>query len=222
MLIRNIRFRFFLIPIGGILFCIIILLPFVNAQTQYPKTISVLEAAYNGEIQAFHSYMAYAENANSENYTNIAKLFVALAASEAIHAHNFKTLLSELGVEVTGSRKIQVEASDTKENLNKATKVELQEIDTKYPQFIKKIESEKHEEAIRNITYAWESEKQHRELIRKIQSGTGMFFGILSKKIEETPMEYFVCQNCGSTLRELPQDNCPICKLSVLNYKKIQ
>jgi len=182
MLIRDIRFRFFLIPIGGILFCIIILLPFVNAQTQYPKTILVLEAGYNGEIQAFHSYMAYAENANSENYTNIAKLFVALAASEAIHAHNFKTLLSELGVEVTGPRKIQVEASDTKKNLNKATKVELKEIDTKYPQFIKKIEHEKHEGAIRNITYAWESEKQHRELIRKIQSGSKIFFGMLSKK----------------------------------------
>ena len=221
MLRKYIRFRFFLILMGGISVWIIILLPFVNAQTQYPETISVLEAAYNGEIQAFHSYMGYAKNANSENYTNIAKLFVALAASEAIHAHNFKTLLSELGVEVT-LPEIQIEASVTKENLNKAAKVELQEIDTKYPQFIKKIEPEKHKGAIRNITYAWESEKQHRELIRKIQSGTGMFFGILSKKIEEAPSEYFVCQNCWSTLRELPKDSCPICQLSALNYKKIQ
>ena len=91
----------------------------------------------------------------------------------------------ELGVEVTEPRKIKVEASGTKENLNRATKVELQEIDTEYPQSIKKIELEKHEGAIRNITYAWESEKQHRELIRKIQSCTGVFFGMLSKKIEE-------------------------------------
>ena len=81
--------------------------------------------------------MAYAGNANSENYTNISKLFVALAAPEAIHAHNFKTLLSELGVAVTGPREIQIEAFVTKENLNKAIKVELQEIDTKYPQFIR-------------------------------------------------------------------------------------
>ncbi|MEA1949715.1 MAG: ferritin family protein [Thermodesulfobacteriota bacterium] len=113
---------------------------FLNLLLHHPKTISVLEAAYNGEIQAFHSYMAYAGNANSDNYINIVKLFVALAASEAIHAHNFKTLLSELGVEVTGPREIQIEASVTKENLNKTTKVELQEIDTKYPQFIKKIQ----------------------------------------------------------------------------------
>lgn len=222
MIMRNTRFRFFLIFIGGILLCIIILLPFVNAQIQYPKTISVLEAAYNGEIQAYQRYMAYAEKANSENYTNIAKIFIAIAASEAIHARNFKILLSELGLKVTEPQKIKIEDSSTKENLKQATNGELQEIDTKYPQFIKEIEPEKHEGAIRNITYAWESEKQHRKLIRKIQLGTGMFFGMISKKIEETPMEYFVCQNCGSTLRELPKDNCPICKHSVLNYKKIQ
>lgn len=222
MITRDTRFRFFLIPIGGILLCIIILLPFVNAQTQYPKTISVLEAAYNGEIQAFQRYMAYAEKANSENYTKIAKLFIVIATSEAIHAHNFKTLLDELGREVTEPQKITIEASTTKENLKEVTKGELQEIDTKYPQFIKEIKPEKHEAAIRNITYAWESEKQHRKLIQKIQLGAGIFFGILSKKIEETQIEYYVCQNCGSTLRELPKDQCPICKLSVLNYKKIQ
>lgn len=56
------------------LICIIMLLPFVIAQTQYSKTTSALEGAYNREIQAFHSYIVYAENANSGNYTNIAKL----------------------------------------------------------------------------------------------------------------------------------------------------
>ena len=222
MISRDTRFQFFLIPICGILLCIIILLPFVNAQTQYPKTISVLEAAYNGEIQAFQCYMVYAEKANSEKYTKIAKLFIVIATSESIHAHNFKTLLVELGRKVIEPQKITIEASTTKENLKRTTKSELQEIDTKYPQFIKEIKPEKHEGAIRYITYAWESEKQHRKLIQKIQLGTFIFFGMLSKKIEETQIDYYVCQNCGSTLRELPKDHCPICKLSVLNYKKIQ
>lgn len=198
------------------------LLSFVLAQSKYPKTVAVLEAAYNGEIKAFHTYMAYAEKANSENYQNIAKLFVSLATSESIHALNFRTLLSELGVEIKEIRSQSIEISSTKKNLKKATKVELQEIDTKYPQFIKKIEPEKCKAAIRNITYAWKSEQQHRDLIRKIQSGTGMLFGLLAKKIEEKPAQYFVCQNCGSTLTEIPKDNCPICKDSVSNYKKIR
>lgn len=218
---RAIQFRSPWIFVGGILICLAFL-PFVNAQTKYTRTISVLKAAYSGEIQAFHTYMAYAEKANSENYPNIANLFVSLATSESIHASNFKNLLSGLGVAVKEERNLQIKVSSTKKNLKRATEVELKEIDTKYPEFIQKIEPEKCEAAIRNITYAWKAEKQHRDLIQKIRSGTGMLFGLLAKKIEEKPAQYFVCQNCGSTLTELPKDNCPICAGSVSNYKKIE
>lgn len=218
---RAVQFRLIVIFVGGILVCPI-LLPLVDAETKYPKTISVLEAAYEGEIQAFHIYMAYAEKANSENYPDIANLFVSLATSESIHARNFKSLLSELGVKAKEIRIPQIEVSNTKKNLKRATKVELQEIDTKYPKFIQEIKPEKHTAAVRNITYAWKAEKQHRDLIQKIQSGTGMLFGLLAKKIEERAAQYFVCQNCGSTLTELPKDTCPICSGSVSNYKRIK
>ena len=209
-----------LILLGGILF-ITLILPLVDAQTRYPKTISVLKMAYEGEIRAFHTYMEYAQKANSEDYPNIANLFVALASSEWIHARNVRTLLLELGAEVSEAQIPKIKVSSTKKNLKKATKVELSEIDTKYPQFIDQIESEHFEAAIRNITYAWLSEKQHRDLIEKIRSGTGMLFGLLAKKIEDSPTQYFVCQNCGSTLTELPEDACPICKGSVSRYKKL-
>jgi len=65
-----------------------------------PKTISVLKMAYEGRIRAFHTYMAYAQKANSESYPNIANLFVALASSERSHARNFRSLLVELGVDL--------------------------------------------------------------------------------------------------------------------------
>ena len=222
MLRRAIQFRFLVLFMGSILVCTVLLFPLINAQTKYNRTISILEAAYRGEIQAVHTYMAYAKRADSENYKNIAYLFVALATSESIHARNFETLLSELGVEVKKKPNQQIEVSNTKKNLKKATEFELKEIDTQYPQFIVKIEPEKCEEAIHNITYAWKSEKQHRDIIRKIQSGTGMFFGLLAKRIEGTPVQYFVCQKCGSTLTEFPKDNCPICKGPVSNYKRIR
>ncbi|MGD9032012.1 MAG: rubrerythrin family protein [Desulfobacteraceae bacterium] len=214
------RISYSLILLGCILFSMFTL-PFVDAQTRYPKTISVLKMAYKGEIQAFHTYMAYAQKANSENYPNIANLFIALASSERIHARNFRTLLVELGVEVSDTEIPQIKVSSTKKNLKKATKVELSEIDTKYPQFIDKTESENHKAATRSITYAWKSEMQHRDLIKRIQSGTGMLFGLLAKKIEGTPTQYFVCQNCGSTLTEFPKEACPICKGSVSQYKKL-
>ena len=193
----------------------------VIAQSNYPETIAVLQTAYQNEIQAHVSYQAYAQKALSENYPSIAHLFLALASSESIHAHNFKQCLSDLYFEIR-EPKAEIKVSSTKENLKNATQVELQEIDQRYPQFIQKIKSEKHEVALRNLTYAWESEKQHRNLIEKIRSGTGFLFGLLASRIEDKPFRYFVCQTCGSTIRELPKEACPICSVPASQYKEIE
>lgn len=217
MLLEKIQLRFIL---SG--FFILVLIPFVNAQSKYAETTAVLQAAYRGEIQAHLTYIAYAQKAITENYPNIGHLFASLAASESIHARNFKKLLTDLRVEVKEISKPEIKVSSTKENLKSATQVELQEIDQKYPQFIEKVKSERHEAALQNITYAWESEKQHRDLIQKIQSGTGILFGVLTRKVEKTPTQFFVCQSCGSTLRELPKDTCPICESPVSQYKEVE
>jgi rubrerythrin len=217
MLLKSVQFRFIVFFLT-----LLILVSFANAQSRYPETIAVLQIAYRSEIQANLAYMGYAQKAISENYPNIGHLFVSLAASEAIHARNFKKLLSDLGVEVKETPKSENKVSSTKKNLKDATQVELQEIDQKYPQFIEKVKLEMHEAALQNITYAWESEKQHRDLIQKIESGTGVLFGVLTRTIERTPTRFFVCQNCGSTLQELPKDICPICKSPVSNYTEVE
>ena len=213
-------FRFLLFIIGSLSF--LFLSPPVSAQTNYSKTISILRDAYIGEVNAHYTYIAYAQKANTENYPNIAYLFMSLSISESIHARNFKDILSALNVEVNDISKPELKVSSTRKNLKKATQVELNEIDNQYPKFIQMIKAENHQEAIRSITYAWESEKQHRDLIRKIKSGTGIFFGALTKKIESTSVIYYVCQKCGSTLTELPTDHCPVCKDSVSQYIKLQ
>jgi rubrerythrin len=176
------------------------LLPAVSAQLRYPETISALQTLYQDEVQAFYDYQAYAKKAASEKYPNIARLFITLATSESIHARNFKKVLSGIGVEAEEKSGFEPKVSSTRKNLKLATAVELEEIDNKYPQFIKQIAPENHSEAIQYITYAWEAEKQHRKLLKKIKSGTGIFFGLLTQKIEGSPSPYFVCQNCGSTL----------------------
>jgi len=211
-----------LIQMVFLIFTILIPIFLIQAQTKYPETCAVLQIAYRSEIQANLAYMAYAQKAISENYPNIGHLFVSLAASEAIHARNFKKLLSDLGVEVKETSKSEIKVYSTKKNLKNATQVELQEIDQKYPQFIEKVKPEMHEAALQNITYAWESEKQHRDLIQKIESGTGVLFGVLTRSIEKTPARFFVCQNCGSTLQELPKDICPICKSPISQYKVVE
>jgi rubrerythrin len=143
--------------------------PAVKAQSEYNETISVLQSLHQDEMQAMHNYQAYAQKAVSQKYPNIGKLFMTLAASESVHARNFKN----------------------------------------------------HVDAIQYITYAWESEKQHRELLKKIKSGTGIFFGFLTKRIEGNPYQYFVCHNCGSTLNEIPASACPICGGLPAKYKEV-
>jgi rubrerythrin len=218
---RTDRYRYLSILV--VMVCIFsFLLAAVSAQLRYPETISVLQILYQDEVQAFNDYKAYAKRAASEKYPNIAKLFMTLATSESIHARNFKKVLSDIGTETEEVPEIEPKVSSTRKNLKLAIAVELEEIDNKYPQFIKQVTPENHAEAIQYITYAWEAEKQHRALLKKIKSGTGIFFGFLTQKIEGSPSPYFVCQNCGSTLSEIPEATCPICGGPSAKYTEIK
>jgi rubrerythrin len=194
----------------------------IDAQLKYQKTIQALQILYEGECRANLTYSVYAQKAISEDYPNIAHLFQAFSASESIHARNFKKHLLELGVEVKEIPKPEIEVKTTKYNLAHACETELKEIDQYYPEIVERIKPEKHEAAIRDIEHAWQAEKQHRDLIEKVQSGTGFLFKVLAKVIEKKPTRYFICQNCGSTLTALPNDECPICKGPVSHYKEIK
>lgn len=210
------------IQIVFLIFTILIPVFLIQAQTKYPETVSTLQSAYNNEIQASQNYMAYAQKAKSENYPNLSYLFVSFATSEAIHAHNFKEILSNFGVEVKENPTSKVKVSGTRVNLKGALDFEMVDIDQRYPQLIEKAKSENHEPALRNLNYSWEAEKQHREIIQKMQAGTGIFFGVLSKKIEETSFQYYVCQTCGSTVVEIPNKACPICRSAASQYKVVE
>jgi len=213
------------LSISIVMACIFVFLLFavcINAQSRYRETITVLQTLYQDEVRAFNDYKAYAQKAASEKYPNIAKLFMTLSVSESIHAGNSKKLLSDIGAKAEEIAGFEPQVSSTRKNLKLATAVELEEIDRKYPQLIKQITPENHATAIQYITYAWEAEKQHQQLLKKIKSGTGIFFGLLTQKIEGSPSPYFVCQNCGSTLTEIPETTCPICGGATANYKEIE
>ena len=210
---------------AGMFICIMLLTglsSFCLADNDYPVTVSVIKVVFQDEARAHHTYIAYSQKASEENYPGIARLFIALATSESIHAANFKKVLSDIGIMIQEAPETKIKVGRTKANLKKATQVELDEIDKKYPGIIEKIKPENHGEAMRFITYAWESEKQHRDLIKEIKSGTGIFFNLLARKIEDTDADFVVCENCGSTLMELPLESCPICGKSVAHYKKIE
>ena len=146
-----------------------------NRIANYRETSSVLQELYKSEIVASKTYSGFAQKAAEEKYYSVARLFSALSGSETVHARNFKNILNDLGVEPKTFPNPDIKIADTKTNLKWALKVELSEIDTNYPMLIKKIQPEGNKRALEDITYAWESEMQHRDLIKKMKSALGFF-----------------------------------------------
>ncbi|MBU0465792.1 MAG: rubrerythrin family protein [Proteobacteria bacterium] len=192
-----------------------------NNITNYRETISILQELCRAEITASKTYAAFAQKALEEKYYSVARLFSALSESEFVHARNFKNILNDLGVETENFPEPDIKISDTKENLKFSLNVELSEIDTNYPKLIKRIKTEGNERALEDITYAWESEMQHRDLIKKMKSALGFFFGKIVDKLKEAK-DYHVCQRCGSTVFKLPEKSCIICGNPVSMYKQIK
>ncbi len=178
---------------------------------QYPETIAVLQMLYGGEVRARYRYLEFAKVAKADGHDNIAYLFKAIAHSEAVHEKNFKRILETLGSKAAHVDLSSIKVSTTKENLKYATEVELSEIDTEYPRYIQRVGPEQHAESLKYINYAWEAERQHRALIKEIQGGTGMFFSMLLEHFRKEDSVYYVNQNCGATVTELPLEDCPIC-----------
>jgi rubrerythrin len=189
--------------------------------SKYPHTTEAMQERYADEMRAYHNYAVFSQKAVEEGYPNIAYLFTSLAESEFIHAHNFRARLLELGTKPRPVSGLDAKASSTKSNLNAAVSVEANEIDHKYPDIVKLISPENHQQSIDATTWAWQSEAQHRKLIIKMQKHVVRWWGIVSSKIEERHVTYYVCEICGSTLVEIPKETCPICGRPASEYRQI-
>jgi rubrerythrin len=185
----------------------------------YQKTIMILQKAYAREIQAHLAYMKFSQKALEEDYPNIAYLFKSFAVAESIHGRNFENALVSFG-DKPGTPEEKYKVLSTRKNLCQAIDLELQEINIYYPQHIRTIKKEEHWNAITSVAHALASEKQHESLLQKMKNLTGIFWGMLKRKIEGQEVEFFVCQVCGSTLTEIP-DICPVCGKPKMFYEKI-
>jgi len=116
---------------------------------------------------------------------------------------------------------VKFKLTSTREHLQLAAAVEAAEIDKEYPAILERIEEEQNVQATRFITYAWQAEQQHRDLILQIKKAASWYFGMLVSKIEGSPTRYFVCQVCGSTVIELPGYHCPICDHPPEQYQEV-
>jgi len=209
---------------AGLLICVPrVLFAAENERPQsYRETIAVLQTAYANEYMSREHYRAFTQQALKDRHPNIAHLFSALAASEAVHVRNYRKILQDLGVQPVNPDISSIRIESTRDNLRYAAGDELAEVDRQYPALLARLRSEGYGEAIEKVGWSWKAEQQHRELIEQILSGTGIFFGVLTERFRQTTVRYFVCGNCGSTLIELPREECPVCAEPVSIYREIK
>ncbi|MBU4490652.1 MAG: rubrerythrin family protein [Actinobacteria bacterium] len=151
------------------------------------ETRKNLHTAYQGESKASVRLKVYAEKADKEEYPGVARLFRAIAESEAIHARNNLRLVGEI--------------KDTETNLSESFANETKIAQVSYGSFIAQAESEGNENAARMFTWARDVEEVHSKLYEKA----------LEHMLAEEEPTYYVCDVCGYVADGSIPDACPAC-----------
>lgn len=180
------RFLLFVLAIGLLTGC----------ASKPVKTIENLKAAYNGESTASAKYAAFAERAKAEGYDTVAVMFLATSKAEAIHAGNHLKVLEKLGEKLEGPTLGSFTVQTTLENLADAIKGETYEIETMYPGFIETAGTEKSSDAVKSLTWAFDTEKKHQNFYK---TALAALSGGGEKSL---PLKWFVCPVCGNTYDE--------------------
>ena len=165
------------------------------------NTMDNLGAAFAGESQASRKYLYFAEKAEQEEQTGVARLFRAASEAETVHARNHLRVMDGIG--------------STADNLKAAVSGENYEFTSMYPDFIEQAKSESNKKAETSFVYANAVEKIHhglyQEALETVQAGG---------KLKDEP--YFVCQVCGNTVASDAPDKCPVCGAPRSQFKKVE
>jgi rubrerythrin len=125
------------------------------------ETIENLKTSLISENYTHARYNAFSEKAEKEGYSQIGKLFKALATAESIHARNFKNILDSLG-EKTDNFVPDYIVGSTQNNLQNAIEEEIMDIDSIYPNYIKQSENTSYKNVNQMFTMILEAEKTHK------------------------------------------------------------
>jgi rubrerythrin len=162
-------------------------------------TKKALSDAFAGESMAHMKYIIYSDIAKKEGYSNVARLFEAIAYAERVHAGNHAKLLGYLG--------------KTANNLQAGVDGESFEIEEMYPVYKNTANLQGEKAAELSNHYALEAEKLHQTMYaeskKDIEKGEDIKLG-----------EVYVCPVCGYTHEGDPPDKCPVCNASSKMFKK--
>ncbi len=172
-----------------------------NYQGGAMKTMIVrfLEEAFAGESQAHMKYLVFAQQAEKEGFSNVARLFRAIAFAEQVHATNH---LRTLGL-----------IKRSLGNLEAAAEGESFEIEDMYPAYIAAAHAQEEQKAERTFNYALEAEKIHFQMYERakdqVMEGKDVDIG-----------DIYICELCGYTAEGSSPERCPVCGATRKKFRK--
>lgn len=176
-------------------------------------TSDFLHSAYGGESMAHMRYLSWATMAEKEGFPNIAKLFIAIADAERVHANNHFNVIGGETTDHTVTGGAVFGTGKTVDNLQGAINGELHEVNQMYPVYLKTAEFQDEKDARRSFHFALEAEKIHVDLFKQAQDA--------AKEGKDIELEsVYICPICGHTILNEAPDQCPVCGAKKQAYKK--
>ncbi len=185
--------------------------PAPAAGPQIADTKTNLEAAFDSEINARERYLAAAKIADREGYAYIASLFRACARAEQAHADQHVHAIAATG----GSARALLQKmsfGSTPANLQVALSLEVYEAEQVYPAMLEKARAEHVSDAVRSITFALATEREHVRLL------TAAAQTLNQKPVAKT---FYICPGCGRTMESPEPGECPNCFTSARKFVKV-
>ncbi|MEM3423030.1 MAG: rubrerythrin family protein [Nitrososphaeria archaeon] len=158
-----------------------------------------LNEGFAGESMAHMGYLIFSEVAEKEGFTNVARLFKAIAYAEYVHAKNHLNALGKV--------------KKSKENLDTAIEGETYEVEEMYPAFKAVAELQKENLALRSFDWAYNAEKIHAKMYEKAKAS-------VENGVDAEIREIYICPLCGYTVEGEPPEKCPICGARKDAFKK--
>lgn len=157
--------------------------------------------AFAGESQANRKYATFAEKAQEDGFSNVARLFRAASKAEEIHA---RRLLRVAGL-----------IRSTADNLKGGIEGETHEYMSMYPEFVERAQAEGRKDAEITFTHAMKAEEVHAGLYK-------VALEAVSNGADLTVDDVKICPVCGNIFTATPPEKCPICGVPAGSFQIVE
>ena len=149
-----------------------------------------LADAFAGESQANRKYLAFARQADSDGYPQVARLFRGAAHAETVHALAHLRALG--GIKTTA------------DNLAAAVEGEGFEFQQMYPPYLQQAQDEGDKPAEISFRNALAVEEIHYQLYSDALQAVKAGSDLADRRV-------YVCEICGNTVYDEVPERCPVC-----------